>query len=295
MKVLMITGDRNFAASPRAALQTAQVEKLEVVFMGRGSLWPSIPHEQYDVVTSQDPFWRGLFAWRLARKRGAKLNVQVHADLSAQPFVRHVLAQIVLRHANSVRVVSEKLKQQVGRIAPRASVHVLPVYINAAKFKNIAREPHDTKTVLWIGRFEDEKDPLLALDVIKKIPDAKLIMLGSGSLESRIKQQISRLNLEKVVELRGWQDPIVYLAQADVVLSTSRHESFGASIIEALAAKVPVVAPDVGVAREAGAIIKERSELAEAAVEVLRSGARGELKLRLLSAEEWAKEWKKTL
>ena len=71
----------------------------------------------------------------------------------------------------------------------------------------------------------------------------------------------------------------------------------GASIVEALAAGVPVVAPDVGVAKEAGAIIASRDRLAEAVIEVLRSvrPVRGELKLSPLSKEEWTVAWKETL
>jgi len=209
------------------------------------------------------------------------------------------MARFVLRRADSVRVVSEKIKQQVERAGVTAPIRVLPIYIDVSRFNNIVRHPSKSdllgKTILWVGRFEDEKDPLLALEVIKKVPGAKLIMLGAGSLQGRLQAEVARFNLAKDVELPGWQDPAAYLAQVDVVLCTSRHESYGASIIEALAAGVPVVAPDVGVAREAGAEIVERSNLAQKVIEVLTSGQRGELKLQLPSAQEWAKQWKETL
>src|SRR3989344_6503347 len=107
MRVLMITGDKNFSSSPRYALQAAQVEKLTVVYWGKGSLWPSILKEKYDVVTAQDPFWRGLRAWRGALRVGARLNIQVHTDLAAQSLIRRLVARIVLRQADSVRVVTE--------------------------------------------------------------------------------------------------------------------------------------------------------------------------------------------
>jgi glycosyltransferase involved in cell wall biosynthesis len=82
---------------------------------------------------------------------------------------------------------------------------------------------------------------------------------------------------------------------ADVVLCTSKHESWGASIIESLAAGIPVVAPDVGIAREAGAIIMPRSDLGKAVEDVLNSGQRGELRISMPSAEEWARSWRETL
>jgi glycosyltransferase involved in cell wall biosynthesis len=152
------------------------------------------------------------------------------------------------------------------------------------------------KHILWLGRFEDEKDPLCAInvykDVLKSIPDTKLIMLGKGSLGPRLRTEAGEF---KNVEFLGWQDPAMYLSIADVVLSTSKHESWGASIVEALAAGVPVVAPDVGVAREAGATVVPRTELAKAVVEALHSNARGVLALPLLAKDEWARAWMATL
>ena len=90
MKVLVITGDKSFGPEhPRFDLQAKNVEKISAVFCGRGkgNIWPKTPKEEFDVVTSQDPFWRGFFAWYVARRRlGAKFNVQVHTDLFAQSF-----------------------------------------------------------------------------------------------------------------------------------------------------------------------------------------------------------------
>jgi len=295
MKVLMITGDKNFSASPRFALQAAQVERLGVVYIGWGSLWPKVPAGQFDVVTAQDPLLRGAFARRAAKKIGARFNVQVHMDLQVLPWWKHILARIILRHADSIRVVSEKIKKQVQNMGVTAPISVLPVYIDISKFRNIIHQPSKSDllggNILWLGRFEDEKDPLCAIEVLKKVPNARLVMLGSGSLEKKLKKSAAGLE----IEFPGWQDPAAYLAEADVVLSTSKHESYGASIIEALAAGVPVVSPDIGVAREAGAAVAARLDLAHAVAEVLRSGGKGDLKIHLLNEQEWGQQWKQSL
>lgn len=295
MKVLMITGDRRFGpGNERYELQKAAVEELRVVYWGRGSYWPAVP-SGFDVVTVQDPFWRGLFGFVAARRMHARFNVQVHTDLSAHSFVRHILAQIVLRHADSIRVVSEKIKNQVQHIGVRAKISVLPVFIDASRFREIAPQPHASKTVLWFGRFEEEKNPLGAIEVFKNIhsqqSQTKFVMLGTGSLEATVRQQAADLP----IEFPGWQDPASFLSTADAVLCTSWHESFGASIIEALSAGVPVVAPDVGVAREAGAVVVPYMGLADAVLDVLQKGTRGQLKLSMPSSGEWTKQWLETL
>ena len=299
MKVLAITGDRSFAPGyPRFDLQRAAVNELSVVYWWRGSLWPKIPLGKFDVVTAQDPLCRGLFGWLTARRIGAKFNVQVHTDLSARNFFWRVLARAILRNADSIRVVSEKIKNQVLSMGTRAPVHVLPIYVDVSRFRNIKRQPHTQKTILWFGRFEPEKDPLLAIKILEQIRRtiaAKLIMLGAGSLEKSLKTNAARLNLAAQVEFPGWREPLPYLAQADMVLCTSRHESYGASVIEALAAGVPVVAPDVGIAKSAGAVVAPREKLADAVIEVLRSKKIGELKVPLLDKEAWIQKWRDTL
>jgi glycosyltransferase involved in cell wall biosynthesis len=304
MKVLMISGDKNMLnpetdAAKRLALQRGAVETLDVFVWPhvhtKWQIWRALRENKYDVITSQDPFWRGLFALKLGWLTDTRVNIQVHADLNGQSFLRHILAQIVLRHANSIRVVSEKIRQQVSKIAPRIKTTVLPVYIDIPAFSSVIRRNHVSKNILWMGRYEDEKDPLAAVEVLKEVlkgvPDARLIMIGDGTLRELLAKAAAGLP----VTVAHWQNPILFLDTADVVLSTSKHESWGAVFVEALAAGVPVVAPDVGVAREAGAIVVPREKLAEAVIEVLKSGLRGELKLKLLSASEWAIAWRNSL
>ncbi len=291
----MITGDKRFGpGNERYELQKAAVEELRVLYWGKGNYWPAVP-KGFDVVTVQDPFWRGLFGWIAARRIGAKFNVQVHTDLSAHSFVRHILAQIVLRHADSIRVVSERIKKQAKQIGASATISTLPVHIDVSRFREIIPQPHTAKTVLWFGRFEEEKNPLGAIEVFKNIhaqnPEAKFIMLGMGNLEGEVKRRATGFP----IEFPGWSDPAPFLSRVDAVLCTSWHEGFGASIIEALAAGVPVVAPDVGVAKEAGAIVVPYMELADAVLDVLQKGTRGQLKLSMPTTEEWIKQWLETL
>lgn len=304
MNVLMITGDKRFdQGHPRFELQKSAVDELVVMYWGRGEMFPRIPSGVWDVVTVQDPFWRGLFAWHVARRLGARFNVQVHTDWRSVSLLQRIVAETVLRHADTVRVVSNTLKEQLQRFGVKKPITVLPIFVDIERFTKIERHP-EPGLILWLGRFEDEKDPLLALEVLRKVRatglHAKLVMLGKGSLEQMLHAAAKNLP----VEFPGWRDPAAYLAVADVVLCTSRFESWGASIIEALAAGVPVVAPDVGVAREAGAIVvplghsptgEAREQLAEAVAEALHSGARGVLTLQLPSAPEWAQQWRESL
>ncbi len=297
MKVLMITGDKHFASSERYKLQASVVERLEVLYWGRGEMFPRLPKGEFDVVTVQDPFLRGLFALHIARKIGAKFNVQVHTDFAAQHSVKKIIGAYVLRHATSVRVVSYKVKESLGHLMLKAPIVVLPVYVDVERFKNVPHMQHETfaKTILWFGRFESEKNPLFALEVLERVRnsgvDAGLILLGKGALEPLLRAKAVGLP----VEFAPWQDPLPYLQKADAVLCTSRFEGWGASIVEALASGVPVVSPDVGIAREAGAHVVPLDGLAPELAAVLRSGERATLHLHLQNAAQWAQVWRESL
>ena len=306
MNVLMISGDPNLLktgaeARERLALQSSAVERLDAFVFPREhsalEILCAAHRNEYDVITAQDPFWRGLLGWVAARTTGARLNLQVHADLAGQSWWRRLLARFLLRRADTIRPQSVRVAEEVRALGATVPLHVLPVFIDPARVTGRLRVPHPrfTKTILWIGRFEEEKDPLRAIEVLREVraagADAGLVMLGSGSLEVKLRAAARGLP----VEFPGWQEPGPYLAMADVVLSTSPYESYGASIVEALAAGVPVVARDVGVAREAGARIASSEGLAAAVIAVLRSSERGVLMLPLLSASEWARAWRASL
>jgi glycosyltransferase involved in cell wall biosynthesis len=99
------------------------------------------------------------------------------------------------------------------------------------------------------GRLSQEKgfDLLLAAmpKVIECLPHARLTILGQGPLRDALAEQIQRLGLSGSVSLPGFQqNPWPYLYYADLFVLSSRRESFGNILLEALALETPAVAVD---------------------------------------------------
>ena len=310
MKVLMITGDKHVFeegsdAYARFMLQQRMVDQLYAVYWGRRELWiPSA--EGYTVVTTQDPFWRGLVGLISARRAKAKLNVQVHTDIELQGFIKRTIAHFVLRRADSIRVVSEHIKKQVEAMHVHARISVLPVFIDIevvrAAHATLLREqyPQFKKLLLVASRLEPEKNVAAAIqvlpEILKKIPDAGLFIAGSGSQKEELQTLAENLGVSANVIFLGYRRDIYSLYKAvDLVLQPSWYEGFGASIVEALAAGTAVVSFDVGIAREAGAVITTAEGLADTATEALIQNAKGNLQLKTLSKEEWGNAWLQTL
>jgi len=106
--------------------------------------------------------------------------------------------------------------------------------------------------VVMIGSLSDEKDPLLALRSVARVPGVVLRFVGAGPLMDRVRSETHALGVEDRVEMVGSVDDVTpHLEWANVLLLTSLTEGLPGAILEAGAASVPALAVDVGGVREA--------------------------------------------
>lgn len=106
-------------------------------------------------------------------------------------------------------------------------------------------------TIICVAGLRPEKghDLLLAAlpSVLKRLPNARLVLVGDGEMRPHLEAQVKAEQLDAHVEFAGAVAEIwSHLAKADVFALTSVSEAFGMAIVEAMAAGLPVVAPDVG-------------------------------------------------
>ncbi len=100
--------------------------------------------------------------------------------------------------------------------------------------------------VVWIGRLSERKDPISFLQAIARMQQASLcrfLLVGEGPLEGQVRQTISSLGLAERCQLLPFQEDIrAILQEADLLVLTSREESFGLVLAEAGAFGLPVIA-----------------------------------------------------
>ena len=86
-----------------------------------------------------------------------------------------------------------------------------------------------------------------AADLHRYRPDVRFLIVGDGECRSALEQQAHALGVDGCVHILGWQrdlEPIY--ADLDLVVLSSLNEGTPVSLIEAMAAGVPVVATSVG-------------------------------------------------
>ncbi len=137
----------------------------------------------------------------------------------------------------------------------------------------------ESQNVLWVGRFAHEKRPedaiKIFIEVHKRNPESKLIMVGTGSTNQtdKLKKMVSNEGLSDFVEFKGFVREVSdYYLSSSVFIATSEFEGYFISLVESLTFGVPAVVYDLPylsvIRQRSGIITVEQKDIESAADEV---------------------------
>ncbi len=129
----------------------------------------------------------------------------------------------------------------------------IPVVYNGVDCKryDLPKVPSDTFNFVTVGTIYAVKNFSFLVDCFAAVhqahPHTRLTIVGNGALRGQLQQQIAALGLEDAVTITGTVGNVEdYLAAADVYVASSLFEGLPLSILEAMAAGLPVVSTNVG-------------------------------------------------
>ncbi|MEK7211846.1 MAG: glycosyltransferase family 4 protein, partial [Patescibacteria group bacterium] len=253
-----------------------------------------------EVITAQDPFFTGLIG-RLIKNKNTGLNVEVHGDFYSTDFwkkyspgwpFRLLLGKFILRRADGIRVVSERVRKSLTDKLkiPSEKIVKIPVFtetnivIHEAAV-DLHSKFHTPWIVMGVGSFRREKNFSALIkampDVLTGCPGARLVLIGAGPEERVLRALTRRIGLNEKAQFLGelkHDKMLAYLKQADVLAIPSLTESWSRVAVEAAALDVPVVMSNVGLAGEvivggvSGEVIGAANpqKLAEAVARILK-------------------------
>ncbi|HYW69561.1 MAG TPA: glycosyltransferase family 4 protein [Pyrinomonadaceae bacterium] len=171
-------------------------------------------------------------------------------------FPLHRIHRLTLRRTSRViavsRAVAESLLSQ--RIFAPDKIVTIPNGIDVERFASAVVDQvrnHRPRVgmVGHIAPIKGQEDFVRAAAIASHYRnDIEFVIAGEDKADSRenrraLEKLISELMMEESVRLLGWTDDIApFLSTLDVYVSPARSEPFGLSIVEAMAAGVPVVA-----------------------------------------------------
>jgi sugar transferase (PEP-CTERM/EpsH1 system associated) len=169
---------------------------------------------------------------------------------------------IAARYAARFFCVSKDIADELAsrRLVPRRKLEVIPNGIDTDLFERTSSRADirrtlgiapDAPVAGTVGRLNGVKRQDLLIraftQVCKRIPDARLVLVGDGPMRDSLQALAKDLNLNGSVRFAGYQSqPERYLQMMDVFALTSQTEGMPLAILEAWAAGLPVVASAVG-------------------------------------------------
>lgn len=197
----------------------------------------------------------------------------------------------VTRDATCVIAVSSAVRDQLLREGvSEARVQVIFNGIDLSACDHTTLDEPLPWPESWNGRFlvgcvgglfpaKGHADLLRAMvTVIRSQPNIRLAIVGEGPERASLERLIAELGIEHRVLLCGFRrDVTALLPHVDLYVHPSLHESFGVSILEAMAARKAVIAtrtggiPEIVVHRETGIVIppKDISALSESILKLV--------------------------
>lgn len=234
-------------------------------------LLPTLEQEKYDMIHVHTPF----VAHYLGLKLAAKLNIPCIETYHTffEDYLHHYLPWVPKYLAKGLaRMISKRQCNAVGAIvAPSApmldvlraygvavNAEVIPTGLQARSFEESNGQAFrlkygialDRPMLLYVGRvaFEKNIDFLLEMtkSLIEKRPDVLLVVTGEGPAEEHLHKLAKTLDIEKNVKFIGYLDRNTELnacyESADIFVFSSKSETQGLVILEAMAQSTPVVA-----------------------------------------------------
>jgi glycosyltransferase involved in cell wall biosynthesis len=160
-----------------------------------------------------------------------------------------------LRRSSAVVAVSRGVRDRgIGHGIPRSKVHLIPngyaasVHLDCHAARQALGIPDDgSKQFVWIGRMSAEKGADVLASAMAHLRDTNIgiTILGDGPDRPAIEQRVQQDNLNLRV-LGRVENAAQYMAAFDGCVLSSRLEGTPMVLLEAMAAKLPIVATRVG-------------------------------------------------
>ena len=202
----------------------------------------------------------GSIEWAMANLPGLVRHVHIEDGFGpeerATQISRRVWTRRLLLRRSKVVVPSRtlwRLATSVWKLDAQR-VRYVPNGIDLKQFNGLRRPGEDGPVIGTVAALRAEKNIRRLLRVFARLPDAlaaRLVIVGDGPERSALEAQSMALGIAERVRFAGHvAQPAGLYSEFDVFALTSDTEQMPLSVLEAMAAGLPVLATDVGDVRD---------------------------------------------
>ena len=205
----------------------------------------------------------GRLATRKARKSGCKVIYTAHGFhfFKGGPIkswlIYYPIEKFMCRYTDLLITVNNEDYALAKAHFKIQAAHIHGIGANSGKYQTVSDDAHialkkqlgyeGTALLLCTGELNANKNQVTAIrampDVVKNVPNAKLLLAGNGPLASQLEDEVKRLGMTDFIELLGYKTNLQeYVNAADLIVSCSRREGLPVNIIEGMLCEKAVVA-----------------------------------------------------
>jgi rhamnosyl/mannosyltransferase len=214
-----------------------------------------------DIVHLHSPYPWGEVSWKGS---GTSLPsvLSYHSDIVRQRVMGTAYRPLLERVLDSVDLIvagSPNMVEHSPLLAPRAEkVRVVPYGIDVSKYAptparveraEALKREHERPIVLFVGRLVYYKGANILVEAMQHV-DADAVIIGSGPLESELRERVFALGMTErftFLKPQPQEELAAWYRAADVFClpSVARSEAFGLVQIEAHASGTPAISTDL--------------------------------------------------
>ena len=235
---------------------TVTPQKIHTVFREINKIRPDVVHAHMGGV---------LYAalWTLKNRKPLVVTIHTTPQKAFSNLVEKVLRFRMKFGGCRLVAVSEENK----RLADQYFKLKVPCEFvnNGVDLKRFYHKEHESFTFINVARQDDNKNQKMLIEAFKKVheiyKDTKLILVGDGPNHEMLQVLCAELGMQDDVLFTGNIANVEdYYAISDVYVQTSQREALPMSILEAMAAGLPIISTNVGGIRD---VVKQNGYLIE--------------------------------
>lgn len=209
---------------------------------------------RFDIVHCHGIFWPEISYWAIYYSKAVNLVTFLTAGFKIHTTNRGLFRFLFRRQIPKIHgriAISHRAKAAIEHYLP-GEYRLIPSGIDLNRFSPpaVRRKDPDRPTILFVGRLDKRKGVTVLIRaiplILKSIPNARLIVVGRGTMVKACQNLVHRLGIEKAVNFVGaarQSELLHYYHNADVFCSPALGgETQGVVLLEAMACGVPVVA-----------------------------------------------------
>tara|TARA_Y100000816_G_C26094844_1_gene579152 strand:+ start:1423 stop:2490 length:1068 start_codon:yes stop_codon:yes gene_type:complete len=198
-------------------------------------------------------FQANVYCGLLSKLLGFKLLIRSNTspDGWSKNIIKKLIYKLSFNAANKVIVNSNEFKK---KIKENLNINSECIYnpLNKKEIIRLSKKSINFNffskkylNVINVGRLEDQKDQmtlLKSINFLKKKIKIKLLIIGNGSMEKKLRNYIYKNNLSKTVKiLQNISNPFPYFIKSDLFILSSIFEGLPNVLLEALTLKKFVI------------------------------------------------------